>query len=122
MHKEIYINGMDWKRIKDDQGGLTLMVTFRDYFNKEDYIELIKRNYYFLTTKEEFEDLQEENKLLKEYYLKQVSKYEELIEKYSNLQERLDKATEYMNQLPFNDLVPLEVKVIKEILQGEDNE
>ena len=35
---------------------------------------------------------------------------------------RCIKAIEYINQLPFTDLVPLEVKVINKILQGEDND
>lgn len=38
------------------------------------------------------------------------------------LQIRIDKAINYIEQLPFSDLVPLEVKIIYDILKGEENE
>ena len=36
--------------------------------------------------------------------------------------QRIDKAIEYIEQLPFNDLTPLEVKVIYKILGDKENE
>lgn len=38
------------------------------------------------------------------------------------LQKKIDQAIEYIEQLPFNDLTPIEVKVIYKILQGSDKE
>lgn len=37
-------------------------------------------------------------------------------------QKKNKKAIEYIEQLPFNDLTPIEVKVIYKILQGDDKE
>ena len=39
---------------------------------------------------------------------------------YENLHQRIDKAIEYIEQLPFNDLAPLEVKVIYKILGDKE--
>ena len=38
----------------------------------------------------------------------------------NTLDDRIDKAIEYIEQLPFSDLVPLEVKIIYGILKGSD--
>lgn len=44
---------------------------------------------------------------------------EELVK---DLQQKIDKAIEYIEQLPFNDLTPLEVKVIYKILGEKEND
>jgi hypothetical protein len=53
-----------------------------------------------------------------------IHKQEEKIQEQeliiASLQQRIDKAIEYIEQLPFNDLVPLEVKVIYEILGDKE--
>ena len=65
-------------------------------------------------------------------YRKEIERLKAELELYENgvyyssendkLQERIDKAIEYIEQLPFNDLTPIEVKVIYKILQGSDKE
>lgn len=45
-----------------------------------------------------------------------------LTQEYKELKEKINKAIEYIEQLPFNDLVPIEVKVVYKILKGEDKE
>ena len=38
----------------------------------------------------------------------------------SETKQRIDKVIKYIEQLPFNDLVPLEVKVIYKMLKGKN--
>lgn len=58
-------------------------------------------------------DLQQENKQLKEQLDQALKDYdEELTKRY--------KVMHYIEQLPFNDLIPLEVKVIYKILRDKE--
>ena len=63
--------------------------------------------------KNKCEILEENNKLLIQ---QKAQMYEDLDIAY----DRIDKAIEYIEQLPFNDLTPLEVKVIYKILGGKN--
>lgn len=123
MNKEIYIRGMNWTRIKDNQGGLTLMITFKDSITQEEYIELMKRNYYFLTTREEHENLQDE--------IKRQEKAQVILDNQNaDLQERINKAIELIDEPIYFATDKMEtrkvfigrLKEIKDILKGEDND
>lgn len=47
---------------------------------------------------------------------KLLNQYIELSRGYDKLQSVLDEIREYIDNLPFKDLIPIEVKVIKKIL------
>ena len=66
--------------------------------------------------------LEKDNKSLKGSCKSLGRKINNQREELRRLQQRINKAIEYIEQLPFNDLVPLEVKVIYKILKGGSNE
>lgn len=73
-----------------------------------------KKIYY---QRKEINRLQQENQQLNQQ-LKEYKRlgYKHLQEKNNKLESELDEIREYIDNLPFKDLIPIEVKVINKIL------
>lgn len=80
----------------------TIISFEHNYYLDEDVFKMVNK-------------LEQENKQLKE-------KIDILLEDNNQLEEIRIKAIEYIEQLPFNDLTPLEVKVIYKILGEKEND
>lgn len=90
MNKEVYISGLEWTRTHDNMGGVVGNIVFKDNMHYEEYQRLTE-GFFILCDKDYITNLQK-------YFNVKVIKYEELLEKYFNIQQRIDKAIEYIEK------------------------
>ena len=117
--KEIYLSNLEWTKIYDNMGGVMGNTVFKDSISYEEYQKLFKSNYFVLCNKDYITNLQQ-------CYCNRTDCSGRIKDskKYDSLQQRIDKAIEYINEnYPTSTINYQEDKYkLLNILKGSDKE